>query len=91
MHRTCETLTRNNIPLLWGPIRHVVGHNVAAYHRNPDQLRIEMFCEMDQMRDESLGYWEPRPWHEEMPLRPKRWPKDTLRAQWVFGSHHNYY
>ncbi len=91
MHRTCETLTRNNIPLLWGPIRHIVGHNVAAYHRNPDQLRVEMFCEMDLMKDEELGYWEPRPWHEEMPLRPKVWPKYTLRAQWVFGSHHNYY
>jgi len=38
------------------------------------------------MKDEELGYWEPRPWHEERPLRPKTWPKDTLRSAWGFGS-----
>jgi hypothetical protein len=41
---------------------------------------------MDLMKDEDLGYWEPRPWHEERPLRPKTWPKDTWRSQWGFGS-----
>jgi len=86
LHRTCEILHKNKIHLVWGPLRHIVGHNVAAYHRNPDEVRVEMFCEMDLMKDEELGYWEPRPWHEEMPLRPKRWPKDTLRSAWGFGS-----
>lgn len=86
LHRTCEILHKNKIHLVWGPLRHIVGHNVAAYHRSPDEVRVEMFCEMDLMKDEELGYWEPRPWHEEMPLRPKRWPKDTLRSAWGFGS-----
>ncbi len=86
LHRTCEVLAKNKIHLVWGPLRHVVGHNIAAYHRNADGVRVEMFCEMDMMKDEELGYWEPRPWHEEMPLRPKRWPKDTLRSAWGFGS-----
>ncbi|MBM3608525.1 MAG: glyoxalase, partial [Alphaproteobacteria bacterium] len=86
LHRACEVLARNKIHLVWGPLRHVVGHNIAAYHRNADEVRVEMFCEMDMMKDETLGYWEPRPWHEEMPLRPKRWPKDTLRSAWGFGS-----
>ena len=76
----------NAIQLVWGPLRHIVGHNVAAYHRNADGVRVELFCEMDLMKDEALGYWEPRPWHEEMPLRPKHWPKDTWRSQWGFGS-----
>ena len=32
VQRACDLLARNNIQLVWGPIRHVVGHNVAAYH-----------------------------------------------------------
>lgn len=86
IQRACELLTRNQIQLVWGPLRHVVGHNVAAYHRNSDELRIECYCEMDIMADEQLGYWSPRPWHEEIPLRPKDWPKDTWRSAWGFGS-----
>ncbi|MBN9080244.1 MAG: glyoxalase [Rhizobiales bacterium 62-17] len=86
IHHACEVLTRNEIQLVWGPLRHIVGHNVAAYHRNSDDLRIECYCEMDIMADEELGYWQPRPWHEEMPLRPKKWPKETWRSAWGFGS-----
>jgi catechol-2,3-dioxygenase len=86
VQRSVEILARNKIPLVWGPLRHIVGHNIAAYHRNSDDLRVEFYCEMDLMYDEALGYWQPRPWHEEMPLRPRRWPKDTWRSAWGFGS-----
>ena len=34
---------------------------------------IELFCELDQMKDEELGYFEPRPWHQDTPQRPKTW------------------
>ena len=71
---------------MWGPLRHIVGHNIAAYHRNGDDLRVEFYCEMDLMYDEELGYWQPRPWHEETPLYPKHWPKETWRSAWGFGS-----
>jgi catechol-2,3-dioxygenase len=86
IQRSCEVLARNEIQLVWGPLRHVVGHNVAAYHRNSDDLRVECYCELDLMYDEELGYWQPRPWHEETPLRPKRWPADTWISAWGFGS-----
>lgn len=86
IHNACDYLTKKKIQLVWGPLRHVVGHNIAAYHRNPDEIRVELYAEMDLMKDEELGYWEPRPWHEERPLRPKVWAKDTLRSQWGFGS-----
>jgi len=86
VQRACDLLARNNIQLVWGPIRHVVGHNVAAYHRTPDDQRIEIFTEMDVMRDEQLGYFEPRPWHEDFPQRPKVWPAETLRSYWGSGS-----
>ena len=86
VQRSSDYLARNGIHLVWGPIRHLVGHNIAAYHRNPDDQRVEIFAEMDIMRDEDLGYFEPRPWHQDFPQRPKVWPADTLRAYWGFGS-----
>ena len=86
IHRACDFLAKNNIRLVWGPARHIIGHNIAAYHRNADNVRVELFCEMDQMKDEALGYFDPRPWHQDRPQRPKVWGKDTLRNYWGFGS-----
>ena len=86
LQRSSDYLAKHGIFLVWGPIRHLVGHNMAAYHRNPDDQRVELFCEMDIMRDEDLGYFEPRPWHQDFPQRPKVWPDDTLRSYWGFGS-----
>ena len=87
IHRASDFLAKHGIRLVWGPGRHIIGHNVAAYHRNSDDVRVELFCEMDQMQDEALGYFDPRPWHQDRPQRPKTWPKDTLRNYWGFGSH----
>ncbi len=86
IHRACDFLARNKIHLVWGPGRHIIGHNVAAYHRNADNIRIEVYCEMDQMKDEALGYFDPRPWHQEFPLYPKMHGPETLRNYWGFGS-----
>ena len=58
-----DYLAHNKVQLVWGPGRHIIGHNVAIYHRNPDLVRVEIFTEMDQMKDEDLGYFDPRPWH----------------------------
>jgi catechol 2,3-dioxygenase-like lactoylglutathione lyase family enzyme len=87
IHRACDFLAKNKIHLVWGPARHIIGHNIAAYHRNSDNVRVELFCEMDLMKDEALGYFDPRPWHQDRPQRPKTWPKDTLRNYWGFASH----
>jgi catechol 2,3-dioxygenase-like lactoylglutathione lyase family enzyme len=86
LNQACDFLAKSGIHLVWGPIRHIVGHNIAAYHRNADDIRVELFCELDLMKDEALGYFDPRPWHEDRPQRPKVWPDDTLRSQWGFGS-----
>jgi hypothetical protein len=86
IQRAAEILARHDIRLVWGPGRHIIGHNVAIYHRNADKVRVEFFCEMDQMKDEALGYFDPRPWHQDRPQRPKVWPEDTLRNYWGFGS-----
>jgi catechol 2,3-dioxygenase-like lactoylglutathione lyase family enzyme len=86
IHRACDHLAKNNLQLVWGPGRHNIGHNVAIYHMNPDRLRVEIFAEMDQMKDESLGYFDPRPWHGDQPQRPKVWSPETLRNYWGPGS-----
>jgi len=79
MHRACDLLGRNRIQILWGPVRHGPGHNVAVYHRNPDGQVVELFFDLDRMVDEALGYFEPQPWHRDRPQRPKVWvglPRD---------------
>jgi catechol-2,3-dioxygenase len=86
IHKAVDYLAHNNIHLVWGPGRHVIGHNVATYHRNSDKVRVEIFTEMDQMKDEALGYFDPRPWHQERPLYPKTHGPETLRNYWGFGS-----
>jgi catechol 2,3-dioxygenase-like lactoylglutathione lyase family enzyme len=80
MHQACDLLGRNKFQILWGPVRHGPGHNVAVYHHNPDRCLIELYYSMDLMLDEELGYFEPRPWHRDRPQRPKTWvglPRDV--------------
>ena len=71
---------------MWGPGDHLIGHNVFIYHKNPDGQIMELYCELDQMKDESLDYFEPRPWHQDQPQRPKVWPADTLGNYWGAGA-----
>jgi catechol-2,3-dioxygenase len=71
-----DHLGRNSTRLEWGPGRHGPGHNIFTYHRDPDGNNIELFTQIDHMADESLGYFEPRPWHEDFPQRPKTWEAD---------------
>jgi catechol 2,3-dioxygenase-like lactoylglutathione lyase family enzyme len=71
----CDVLSQNRIPIIWGPLRHGPGHNTSIYHRNPDGHVIEYFAELDQMLDEELGFFDPRPWHEDHPQRPKVWTR----------------
>jgi catechol 2,3-dioxygenase-like lactoylglutathione lyase family enzyme len=86
IQRAAEMLARHDIHLVWGPGRHIIGHNIAIYHRNADKVRVEFFCEMDLMKDESLGYFDPRPWHQDRPQYPKVWGPETLRNYWGYGS-----
>lgn len=86
INKVCDWLARNKTHLVWGPGRHIIGHNVATYHRSPDGVRVEIFTELDRIQDEALGYFEPRPWHQEFPLYPKTHGPETLRNYWGFAS-----
>jgi catechol 2,3-dioxygenase-like lactoylglutathione lyase family enzyme len=82
LQNACDLFGQRNIPILWGPVRHGPGHNIATYHRNPDDQLIEFFCELDRMVDEELGYFEPRPWHRDTPQRPKTWQSGETSNIW---------
>ncbi len=82
VQQACELLGRKRMPIIWGPGRHTAGHNIFTYHRNPDDQIVELFTELDQMKDESLGYFEPRPWHRDHPQRPKVWTNKDGGVIW---------
>lgn len=82
LYRACDVLGRHKINLLWGPVRHGPGHNLAMYHRNPDDQIVELFCDLDRMEDEELGHFEPRPWHRDRPQKPKVWDPKQPRDIW---------
>jgi catechol 2,3-dioxygenase-like lactoylglutathione lyase family enzyme len=80
LQTACDYLSYSGYKMLWGPGRHGIGHNLFAYHRSPSGLITELFAELDQMKDEALGYFEPRPWHRDNPQKPKVWAKDPSAA-----------
>src|SRR5699024_1907620 len=80
-YRSLDILAKNNIPTLWGPTRHTAGHNIAAYHHDPEGNLVEMFIDMDQLLPD-VGYFDPRPWHEELPLKSRHWDDN---AAWGTG------
>ncbi|RUZ74231.1 glyoxalase/bleomycin resistance/extradiol dioxygenase family protein [Mesorhizobium sp. M7A.F.Ca.US.006.01.1.1] len=77
--RACDTLTSVGMPTLWGPARHYAGHNLAAYHYDPDRVMIELYTQMDVYLP-ALGRFEARPWHRQNPLRPQSWKKEQMTA-----------
>jgi catechol 2,3-dioxygenase-like lactoylglutathione lyase family enzyme len=78
----CDHLGRMNVPIIWGPGRHGISHNIFVYHRDPDDQMIEFYSEMDQMLDEELGCFDPRPWHKDRPQRPKVWDRKSAALAW---------
>lgn len=80
--RACDTLAMANIRLDWGPSRHFIGHNFACYHYVRDGFRVELYAELDQMKDEELGFFEPRPWHQDHPQKPRAWTSDFTKNYW---------
>jgi catechol-2,3-dioxygenase len=83
----CDALAMRDIPLIWGPGRHGVGHNLFTYHADPDGNVVELFTDLDRIVSEELGYFEPRPWHTDRPQYPKRWVPDPSSANiWGYAG-----
>lgn len=77
--RACDTLANAGTPTLWGPARHGAGHNLAGYHYDPERVMVELYTQMDVYLP-AANMQEPRPWHEEYPMRPKSWPVEKMTA-----------
>jgi catechol-2,3-dioxygenase len=46
--------------LLWGPVRHGIGRNIAAYFRDPAGAVIELYTDMERIEGESeTKHWDP--------------------------------
>lgn len=82
LHNVLDQLGQKRIEIIWGPVRHGPGHNIAAYHFNPDGQIIELFSELDRMSDEENGFFDPKPWHRDLPQRPKVWDPSLQRDMW---------
>lgn len=82
---SADVLARHGVETLWGPLRHGAGHNLALYHLDPEGQIVEFCAELDRMSNEGLGYFDPRPWHEDRPQRPKRWT-DPRAGAVVWGQ-----
>lgn len=72
-----DHMAARKVRLEWGPGRHGAGHNIFTYHHDPDGNLVELFTQLDQIVDEKLGYFEPRPWHDSFPQYPKTWEVDA--------------
>ncbi|MBA4789703.1 MAG: VOC family protein [Rhizobiales bacterium] len=86
----CDVLSRSDIKVTWGPGRHGPGHNIFTYHRNPQNQIIELFTELDVMSDEASGVFDPRPWHRDLPQRPKVWRASEAPNLWGDGPPPNH-
>jgi catechol 2,3-dioxygenase-like lactoylglutathione lyase family enzyme len=82
LQSACDVLGQRKIPIAWGPTRLGPGHNVAIFHRDHDDWITEFYAELDQMKDEELGYYDPRPWHRDRPQRPKVWDNAVVAQIW---------
>jgi catechol 2,3-dioxygenase-like lactoylglutathione lyase family enzyme len=84
VQKACDHLGEKDVQIVWGPGRHGIGHNIFIYHFDPDHRVVEFYTELDQMKDEASGYFEPRPWHKDHPQRPKVWT-DFKAARLTWG------
>ncbi|MDN2580944.1 VOC family protein [Aquibium sp. ELW1220] len=82
--RAADRLIADGVPTKWGPSRHTAGHNVAAYHYDPDKNLIELYTDMDVFVP-GLGMCQPRPWHEHYPMKPRRWDPQFSAWEVEFG------
>ena len=74
-----DQLAKAQRPIVWGPSRHTAGHNYASYHFDADRNLIELYTDMDVYLPD-VDHFEPRPWHEDLPQRPKNWSPTHMDA-----------
>ena len=69
-------------------VRHVCEGDYVATHFEVDGVFgllpiMEMFKVEDGKITEAIGYFDPRPWHQDRPQRPKVW--DSHQVAYIWG------
>ena len=62
----CDTLAADDVRVSWGPGRHGPGNNLFIMFDDPDDIHIELSCEMERFWDDNATYGEPRNWASEL-------------------------
>jgi catechol 2,3-dioxygenase len=58
--RLCDLLDSPGLGVLWGPVRHGAGENIAVYHREPSGAVVEHYTDMERIYDDGRyrsGHW----------------------------------
>ena len=50
--RLADRLDQAGRQLLWGPVRHGAGNNIAAYFEEPTGCVVELYCDLEQIYDD---------------------------------------
>jgi catechol-2,3-dioxygenase len=59
----CDSLARHGLALVWGPVRHGPGFNLATYLPSPDGVITEVYTDLLQIADDRS--YEPIDWSDE--------------------------
>jgi catechol 2,3-dioxygenase len=74
--RLGDVLDDHDRHLIWGPVRHGVGRNVAAYFVDFGSLIVEYYSDMQRIYDEAT--FEPGRWEREDPRFFSLWTRHDL-------------
>jgi catechol-2,3-dioxygenase len=72
----CDLLDVRGVGVLWGPVRHGAGENIAVYHRDPSGVVVEHYTDMERIYDDG----SPRSgrWAADDPRWLSRWAPAAL-------------
>lgn len=72
--------------LLWGPVRHGAGHNIAAYYREPGGAVVELYTDLEQIYDDARPPIEWDPDDHGWFTRWANWRPEDFRSHGVFPA-----
>jgi len=81
--RLGDRLARRGRRLLWGPLRHGAGHNIAAYYVEPNGTVVELYTDMEHIYDDSR---EPIVWSDDDAYWINQWDGLTQPSVRSFGT-----
>lgn len=72
----CDLLDVRGVGVLWGPVRHGAGENIAVYHRDPSGVVVEHYTDMERIYDD--GRARSGRWAADDPRWLSRWAPAAL-------------